>query len=140
MDIEITIKNAEDLINSKSSKSEGNNQNQYSMYARFFDESSPYWSEDPEYNLMFLKQQEAYANEIMKHHGYVFLNKIYEMLGLPLSKAGQIVGWVYDKENPIGDNRIDFGIYDENNAPFINGFKRSILLDFNVDGCILDKI
>lgn len=55
--------------------------------------------------------------------------------------AGQIVGWIYDKKNPIGDNYVDFGIYDtskEANRNFVNGYERTILLDFNVDGNILD--
>lgn len=60
------------------------------------------------------------------------------------SKAGQVVGWVYDPENPNhnGDNWVDFGIYNidkERNRAFVNGYERSILLDFNVDGYILDK-
>ena len=50
-------------------------------------------------------------------------------------------GVVYDKKNPIGDNYVDFGIYDtskEANRNFVNGYERTILLDFNVDGNILD--
>lgn len=63
------------------------------------------------------------------------------MLGIPRVKAGQVVGWIYDEENPIGDNFVDFGIYDQNrvkNRDFVNGYERTILLDFNVDGNILD--
>ena len=64
-----------------------------------------------------------------------------EMLGIPRAKAGQVVGWVYDAKNPIGDNYVDFGIYDihrETVRNFVNGYERTILLDFNVDGNILD--
>ena len=59
------------------------------------------------------------------------------MLGFPRTQAGQIVGWVYDEKNPIGDNFVDFGIYNldsERARAFVNGYERSILLDFNVDG------
>ena len=52
-------------------------------------------------------------------------------------------GWIYDEEHPVGDNFIDFGIYDldkERNRAFVNGYERNILLDFNVDGNILDMI
>ena len=65
------------------------------------------------------------------------------MLGIPKTKAGQIVGWVYDEKNPNGDNFVDFGIYDMNKErarAFVNGYERTILLDFNVDGNILDLI
>ena len=92
---------------------------------------------------MFLKQQMNYANDVLKKRGYVFLNEVYEMLGIPKTKAGKIVGWIYDEKNPIGDNFIDFGIYNENrekNRDFVNGYERVILLDFNVDGDILDMI
>jgi len=115
--------------------------NLYSDYARFFDEASPYWQKDPEYNLMFLKAQQQYANDLLKVRGRLFLNEVYEMLGIDKSKAGQIVGWVYDPVNPVGDNFVDFGIYDmskERVRAFVNGYEPNILLDFNVDGNIWD--
>lgn len=113
-----------------------------SQYARFFDEGCPNWSKDPEWNLMFLKQQELYANEMLKRNGFLFLNEVYDMLGFPRTKTGQIVGWIYDEENPIGDNRVDFGIYKTlpGNRNFVNGIERNILLDFNVDGDIFTKM
>ena len=113
----------------------------YSDYARFFDAASPCWQNDPEYNLMFLRAQQQYANDLLRAKGRLFLNDVYEMLGLEKSKAGQIVGWVYDPENPNGDNFVDFGIYDmskERVRAFVNGYETNILLDFNVDGNIWD--
>ena len=89
---------------------------------------------------MFLKQQQVYATDMLKQRGHLFLNDVYDMLGILHSQEGAVVGWIYDEENPIGDNYVDFGIYDERNADFVNGYERSILLDFNVDGYILDKI
>lgn len=117
--------------------------NGVSEYAKFFDEVSTNWSKDPEYNLMFLRRQQDWANEKLKATGYLFLNEVYDMLGIPRTQAGQVVGWIYDKENPNGDNYVDFGIYDvhsEAKRGFVNGVERSILLDFNVDGVIYDKI
>lgn len=115
--------------------------NQYSDYAKFFDCGNPYWEKDAEYNLMFLKRQEQYANDKLKANGYLFLNDVYESIGIPKTKAGQVVGWVYDENNPIGDNYVDFGIYDlhkEAARDFVNGYEKTILLDFNVDGNIWD--
>lgn len=115
--------------------------NEYSDYARFFDESCPSWEKDAEYNMMFLKAQQQYANDLLRSRGHLFLNEVYDMIGVPRSKAGQVVGWVYDEENPVGDNYVDFGIYDihrEVVRDFVNGYERSILLDFNVDGNIWD--
>ena len=114
---------------------------QISDYAKFFCEGCINWTKDPEKNLVFLKRQQDYANERLKAEGFLFLNDVYDMLGIPRTKAGQIVGWIYDEKSPIGDNFIDFGIYDTNRESvhnFVNGYERTILLDFNVDGNILD--
>ena len=92
---------------------------------------------------MFLFKQQNYANDTLKARGYLFLNEVYDMLGIPRTKAGQVVGWIYDEKHPIGDNFVDFGIVDVNNErsrAFMNGYERSIILDFNVDGNILDLI
>lgn len=113
----------------------------YSDYARFFDEASPYWEDESEMNLTFLRAQQNFMNEKLLAQGHVYLNEVYDALGIPRSKAGQIVGWVYNPENPVGDNYIDFGIYQTNRAvarDFVNGYEKVILLDFNVDGNILD--
>lgn len=117
--------------------------NGYSDYARFFDDGCLGWTKDPEDNLRFLKIQQTYANEKLKKQGYLFLNDVYGMLGIPVTKAGQCVGWVYDEKNPVGDNFVDFGLYDISKPVvrnFVNGYERTILLDFNVDGNILDLI
>ena len=114
--------------------------NGISAYARFFDEYSDNWSKTPEYNLLFLKAQQNYANDLLHARGHVFLNEVYDMIGIPRSQAGQVVGWVISKD---GDNFIDFGVYDFDNTgshAFVNGHERSILLDFNVDGVIYDLI
>ena len=113
--------------------------NSYSDYARFFDESCAAWQNDAEYNLTFLKAQQQYANDLLKARGRLFLNEVYRMLGIDETKAGQVVGWVYNPDNPIGDNFVDFGIYNmqrERVRAFVNGYEPNILLDFNVDGVI----
>lgn len=114
-----------------------------SDYARFFDDGCTGWTKDPEFNLMFLKDQQRFANDLLKSKGHLFLNEVYDMLGIPRSQAGQIVGWIYDEKHPVGDNFVDFGmydLYDEKKRDFVNGYERTILLDFNVDGNILDLI
>jgi Family of unknown function (DUF6353) len=111
-----------------------------SMYGKFFDESSTSWSKNPEYNLMFLRAQEKYANDRLQGYGFVFLNEVYEWLGLQRTQAGQTVGWRKDAaRRGTGDGFIDFGIYDiydESSRAFVNGYEASIFLDFNVDGPI----
>lgn len=115
----------------------------YSDYARFFDDGCDGWEKDAESNLYFLRTQQQYANDLLVARGHLFLNEVYDMLGIPRTKAGQVVGWIYDSKNPIGDNYVDFGIYDiskQEKRDFVNGYERSILLDFNVDGPIYDLI
>lgn len=117
--------------------------NTISDYARVYDDGNTGWSKSPELNLAFLKAQQNYFNDLLHTRGHVFLNEVYDALGFPRTQAGQVVGWVYDEENPIGDNFIDFGIYDINDPAkvrFVNGQERSIILDFNVDGIVYDLI
>ena len=114
-----------------------------SVYARFFDETNPNWEKNPDYNLMFLRAQENYANQRLRADGYLFLNDVYESLGIPKCSIGQVVGWIYDPEDQNADCHVSFGIYDLYRAvtrDFVNGFEPAILLDFNVDGVMWDKI
>lgn len=113
-----------------------------SPYAKFFDESCKGWTKDPDYNLMFLRKQQDYATDKLRAQGYLLLNDVYDMLGIDRTKAGAVVGWIYDKKNPVGDNYVDFGLYDMDrvtgrNRAFVNGYEKVALLDFNVDGNIL---
>lgn len=113
--------------------------NGISQYARFFDEYSTQWSKTPEYNLTYLKLQQNFANDLLRSRGHVFLNEIYDMIGVPRSQAGAVVGWVRGQ----GDDFVDFGLFDGNSPrvrDFVNGHECSILLDFNVSGVIYDMI
>lgn len=108
-----------------------------SMYAKFFDQYSPRWCKSAEYNKAFLVTQQNFINDKLKMRGHVFLNEAYDMLGIPRTQEGAIVGWVY---NAGGDDFIDFDIFNPKNCDFVNGYERAILLDFNVDGVIWNLI
>ena len=111
----------------------------YSIYARCYDDGCNGWSKDPEKSLTFLLCQQDWANEKLKSQGYLLLNDVYDMLGIHRSKAGCVVGWIYDEKKPNGDNFVDFGIFDVHKKPnryFVEGQERAIWLDFNVDGPI----
>lgn len=109
----------------------------HSPYARFFDEHNVNWESNSEYNLFFLRAQQSYWTDMLRARGHVFLNEVYDSIGLEHSSAGAVVGWILSEE---GDGYVDFGIYEARNRDFVNGNERSILLDFNVDGTIFDKI
>ena len=108
-----------------------------SDYERTFDKKSRMYEGVLEYDLMTLRAQESLANDILTAHGVLFLNDVLELLDLPKTKAGQIVGWTYDKNgnNPNGDNFVDF------RTTVVNeGTNPVILLDFNCDGDVLSMI
>lgn len=108
-----------------------------SQYAKFFDQFCPNFVRNAEYNMIFLRAQQNYANDMLQARGHVFLNEIYDALGIPRTGAGAAVGWVHGKG---GDDYIDFGIFDDKTndrvRDFVNGREDAILLDFNVDGVI----
>lgn len=136
----ITTEDVHDTKKGVVSKVKTADPNAVSIYARFFDESCSPWTKTPEYNLLFLKAQQNIANDMLRARGHVFLNDVYDMLGIERSGAGSVVGWVISK---TGDNYIDFGLYNgerDNIRNFVNGREHAILLDFNVDGVIYDKI
>lgn len=111
--------------------------NKRSPYSRIFDECSTAWDKNAEINRIFISCQQTYLNNRLHAYGYVFLNEAYEALGFERTKAGQVVGWMLGDD---GDNFIDFGLFEAYNGRFVNGIERSIILDFNVDGVIFDKI
>lgn len=110
-----------------------------SPYAKFFDQLSPNWSKEPEYNYAFLMSQQNWANDKLRMQGHLFLNEVYDSLGIPRTRAGSVVGWSIKGD---GDKYIDFGIFDDDarNRAFVNGLEGSVLLDFNVDGVIIDFV
>lgn len=114
-----------------------------SMYARLFDSNTRSWQSEPMYNAYFLRSKQNYANDLLHARGHVFLNDVYDDLGLSRTAAGAVVGWYINKENKNDSNYIDFGIFDPDNPrarDFMNARDGAILLDFNVDGVIYDKI
>jgi hypothetical protein len=116
-----------------------------SIYAKFFDEACKPFSKDPELNMFFIQSQQNWANDTLRSRGHVFLNEVYDMLDIPRTKAGQVVGWIWSPNDPThtGDNFIDFGVFRGDTQvarDFVNGREGAILLDFNVDGPIYDKI
>lgn len=136
-DIEIEEEKEDGTVKTKTKKNadviEG-----YSKNAKFFDASSQYWEKSSEHNLYFLLERQQYANHLLQTRGHIFLNEVFDMLGIPRTKEGAVEGWTKD-----GVGFVDFGIYElykEAARDFVNGYENVILLDFNVDGNILNRI
>ncbi len=137
IDIYRNIKEQEVEVDGKKKTAKVCDPNGHSPYARFFDETAENWQRNAEMNRHFLHLQENYANHKLRARGHLFLNEVYDWLGLERSQAGQVVGWVL---NGDGDGYVDFGMFDCESSRFINCLEQSILLDFNVDGVVYDKI
>lgn len=115
----------------------------HSLYSIVFCEGNTGWTKNAELNKAFLIQQQNWANDKLRLRGYLTLNEVYEMVGAPTTAYGQIAGWVYTEDSSVGDNFVDFGIFDVTNekaCDFVNGRERSIILDFNCIGNILEYI
>lgn len=108
-----------------------------SVYARIFDDSCPSWTKDPEYNRAFLAHNQQYLTDRLRIKGSLLLNDAYDLLGFPRTKAGMIMGWVYNENKPNG-NIVDFGIMHERNGSFVNGYDRTCILEFNIDGNVYE--
>lgn len=115
----------------------------HSLYSIVFCEGNTGWTRNAELNKVFLIQQQNWANDKLKMNGVLTLNEVYEMVGAPRTAYGQIAGWVWTEDGTIGDNFVDFGLFDVNNekaCDFINGREKSVILDFNCIGNILEYI
>lgn len=113
----------------------------HSIYSVVYDDGCTGWSKNPELNKVFLIQQQNYANDKLKMNGILTLNQVYDMLGIHRTAYGQIAGWVYTEDDSAGDNFVDFGIFNADNeraSAFINGLERTVILDFNCIGNILE--
>jgi hypothetical protein len=84
-----------------------------------FDEKSSFWSDNRDYNLLFIRTQEMYINDIIRYRGYIYLNQICEILG---------VEWNTEEENLCvikdSDSRVTFieseTFYQPNNSLLVN--------------------
>lgn len=114
--------------------------NAYSIYSVVFCEGNLGWTKDAALNKVFLIQQQNQLNDRLKARGYLTLNDVYEALGIRTTSYGQVAGWVWTEDSSIGDNYVDFGLFnlnDEKACQFLNGDERSFILDFNCIGNIL---
>lgn len=110
--------------------------NLQSDYAVYFDNKSRNYETNPDYNRMFLKAQQAFANDKLQTRGHLFLNEVLDDLDLPRTPAGQIVGWT--KDGP--DGYVNFRIVEVERETKDGRHEPALLLDFNVEGNIWEKM
>lgn len=110
--------------------------NLQSDYAVYFDSKSRNYETNPDYNRMFLKAQQEFANDKLQTRGHLFLNEVLDDLDLPRTPAGQIVGWT--KDGP--DGYVNFRIVEVERETEDGRHEPALLLDFNVEGNIWEKM
>lgn len=110
--------------------------NLQSDYAVYFDSKSRNYETNPDYNRMFLKAQQAFVNDKLQTRGHLFLNEVLDDLDLPRTPAGQIVGWT--KDGP--DGYVNFRIVEVERETEDGRHEPALLLDFNVEGNIWEKM
>lgn len=116
----------------------GTGEEAFIRYARWFEEeSSTNWSKPlfHEYNWLFLRTQQNWANDMLRARGHLFLNDVHDVLGMSRTALGAIVGWVYTE-----DSVVDFGCWEQQRNPLGARIDGAILLDFNVQGSILQHL
>lgn len=113
----------------------------HDLYSIVWCEGNTGWTKSAELNKFFLIQTQNQANDKLRLQGKLTLNEVYDMLGAPRTKYGQLAGWVYTEDESAGDNFVDFGLFDVHKpkaCDFVNGLERAVILDFNCIGNLLD--
>jgi len=121
---------------------EGWDPSKFSPYARAFDETNPSWLGNTEQNRFYLKARQAQATDMLRARGHLFLNEVYDMLNIPRTKMGAVVGWLYDPKCPeLGDTYVDFGMFEVSTPrEGTDVYDTIFILDFNARGDITDEI
>lgn len=113
-------------------------------YARYFDERCRgVWKPSHDLNMMTLRCEEQYLNDLLVAQRFVFLNDMYRRLGMPETVEGQQVGWVFDPKKPNGDNCIKLRIrevYRKKTGCMTDEYEACIMIDPNVDGPIFKAV
>lgn len=107
----------------------------------WYDDKVPSFTKNALSNQSQLKGIQQHMNHTLQTRGHVFLNDVYDALGIPRVREGQKLGWFRDDN--VGDGFIDFGFMsgmDPQTVAFRAGQVAEVQLNFNYDGMIHDKI
>lgn len=103
----------------------------------WFDRKTSSWNAAPGYNQNMLDGQQDWCNILLAKRGHLFLNDVYDLLGIERTREGNILGWVHED---LGNNDTFVRFGHQNDGEFIGGFKKDVMLEFNIHGPILDLI
>ncbi len=112
-----------------------------SPYVKYFTRTNPNWEgNDTDYVETWLRMQQSYANDKLRALGHLTLNQVYDMLGFKDTKAGMVVGWIYNPDNPTGDNYVEFDVHKVMLTNEAGEYEEALSIDFNVDGNIYTRM
>lgn len=116
--------------------------NHESIYVKYFTRTNPYWDADPRNIQYWFECQQRTANNLLRGRGRkgLTLNEVYSMLGFETTPAGMVCGWIYDKANPVGDNKVLFDITRVKIRNENGSIEEAYAVDFNVDGNIYNTL
>lgn len=112
-----------------------------SEFLKYFTRRNAYWDNNEDYLEMFFRAQQQWANDKLRADKKLTLNQVYESLGFEATKAGMVCGWIYNANNPVGDNYVEFNIH-KVRVPLEDGtgYDDAYSIDFNVDGDIYSRL
>lgn len=115
----------------------------HSPYARIWGkDTTDEWDPEESYNFAKLRHVQQWGTMQLERKGHLFLNEIFDELGLSRTSAGAVVGWL-SKDEGGTDGFVDLGVMNRQDGEFLDfvtGREEHVMLDFNVDGEIWRKI
>ena len=111
-----------------------------SPYVKYLTRTNPFWENDEQLMLFNIKAKQNYLNDRLHVMHSVTLNEAYEELGFKRTKAGMVCGWTDEHISNDGDGFIQFDVTEVCVVNENGGYERAYAIDFNVDGCIYEKM
>lgn len=114
-----------------------------SPYLKYFTKSNPNWKGTDDLNEIFFRSLESWSNDKLRINGRLTLEDVYRAFGFKIDPKDPMclgVGWIFDEENPMGDNRIAFHrekVWLHNDD---GELEEAWAIDFNVDGDIYKEL
>lgn len=69
--------------------------------AMIFDEKSPYWERNFEFNKAFIESQLMYVRDAYFVRGYVYLEYIYRIFGIKWDPNNENTCWIFNRDGEL---------------------------------------
>lgn len=96
------------------------------MVEKIFDRECLAWKNNAQYCIRFITRNIVFANDKLRIRGWISLNDVYDLLGLPRELEAQIIGWKFTGEK--NHECIEFETIEEQNSSIRIIFKNTVKL------------